>query len=213
MSGVTQSALKNPNEAELDFDSLEEILKMIRSSYQVYYLQPKIITVDELRTYCNLAVNEHKVDAIFLDHMLLVDNDDQKKMIEEVSNFMKVFATENKIISFAISQMNRDTDLYNPKVSNMSGGRTIEHTATTLLTIGRHRENSEVRYGRVDDEENPNLRKIEILKARGAPSGTYFLANFRGNNASFEEIEPDNWDQIKHAGPNEYQFQYQGPFI
>jgi replicative DNA helicase len=198
---LNQNNFKNPEGLDLGEDSLvfqhlETYSKKV-ANYSAYFIKPKIITVDEFKAMCKLLVNKYRCDVIFLDHMLLVSSKfEQPKLVEELSNFMKTFATENNIICAAISQMTRGTDLYNPSISNMAGGRAIEHAATTLLGITKVAPKEKNPFD--DEEEEIDFRrKIVGMKIRDSSGDNYILTSFEGQNARFKEIYPNNWDRAK----------------
>lgn len=216
--------LANPKRNNIDLARLEDVANLLRPS-QVFFSKNKNMKLDEFKRLCQIAVYEHKIDAIFLDHTLLLDGEklDQPQLIEGISKFMKNFATEHGLISFAITQMVRNSDLEKPKTSDMAGGRAIEHQATTLLSIGMQKKMSadtsddqDLSRHRWARKEKPqvhenyyqHVRKINVLKSRTAKSGTNFLTRFRGHEARFVEIFPDNWDEIKKSDPNDTNIVY-----
>jgi replicative DNA helicase len=198
---LNQNNFKNPQDLDFEdnfiFDSLKNYSDKV-SKKEVFFVKPKIITVEEFKSMCKLLVNKYRCDVVFLDHMLLVSsNFEQPKLVEELSNFMKTFATENNIICAAISQMTRGTDLYNPSISNMAGGRAIEHAATTLLGITKVAPKEEKNIYDDEEEEIDFRRKIVGMKIRDSGGDNFILTSFEGQNARFKEIYPNNWSKAK----------------
>jgi replicative DNA helicase len=196
--------LKSSDDPNFVMDQLGVYARELRDR-SLFYLEPKMINIDQFKNYCELAVSVHKVDVIFLDHMLLVSaNMEQPRKVEELSVFMKSFATENNIIFVSISQMTRGTDLYNQSMSNMAGGRAIEHQATTILSIGKIKPKQDpTSLAVVDDDDDDYRRRINILKARSAGRDTHIMAMFEGVNARFKEILPINWETARNHEPQD----------
>lgn len=182
----------------------EKILKDL----PIVFMKPKDITIPELKKYCNFLYEREKCDVILLDHILLINAPklEERIIVKEVANFMKLFADEKKIIAMAVSQMNRGIrkdsigDINN--VDALSGGRSIEQAASQIVTISRLPPSKNA------SESHDNFRKISLIKSRHSKDNQYFYCDFRGNSSTFMEIQPDNWSQIKTNGTRHIDLDY-----
>ena len=187
-------------ETRKNFDQVEGgLLRNI----PVFYLKPKDINVNEMKKYFSLFKEKYKCDVILLDHLLLVtDNKEERLIVKDISNFMKTFAAQNNIITIGVSQMNRGADINKldnvNTVDEMSGGRSIEQAASQILSI------SQLSKDKLTSKNNPMLnisidptvRKMTLLKSRHSKSNTSFYVNFLGDQSTFKQIMPDNWDDV-----------------
>lgn len=195
---LTLANLSNPVRWGIG-DDLEDMVRVV-SQFDIHYLKNKMVTLDEVKTYCNYAVKNLKCKAIVIDHSLLITSkDDQHKMVNELTNFLQTFAATNDVLCLLVNQVNRsDRPGKQINVSDMSGGRSIEHAASLLLTIDRLPENKDDNdpYGSTIDTSN--YRILNIIKSRNSVRDKHILTTFEGINATFREVLPDNWDKIKN---------------
>lgn len=193
MNGLTSLPgwiLGNPTK-NYNYEDFEATIRDL-AEYNFYYLKPKLINVAEMKKFFKILVDKYECDVIMLDHTLLVSEKEEERIkIANVCNYMKSFAAENNIVCLAVNQMNRNSDAKNYSVDNLSGGRSVEHAATQLITIGE--------FDSENEWENNEFKKITLLKSRHTASGTYFKADFYGQYSRFAEILPENWDDIKEA--------------
>lgn len=209
---LSQSCLSNPTKfiaSEKDRKQISDVA----SSLDILYLRRKQINVSEMKKYFKYML-EKGVEVFMLDHILLVDSSQEERLkVAEIANFMKTFAAENNVISIGVSQMNRGTDLTNPTVNDLSGGRSLEHSATALLSIGlpTQKKSSNGMLDLVNGVEvsqyDASLRKLTLIKSRNSRSGTYFYADFDGDNCIFKPKTPDNWNELIEKGFN-YDFDW-----
>lgn len=197
-----EQAFKKLHNNKAAWEDFQEVEAKILSELPVYYLKPKDITLAEMKKYCNLFYERYQCDVILLDHMLLVsDKQEERLIVKDIANFMKVFAAEKKIITMAVSQMNRGTrkealDDMN-SVDDLSGGRSIEQAASQIVTISRLPKTDQNPYAKEAHADNENVRKISLIKSRHSKDNTHFYCDFFGNSATFREIHPDNWQDVK----------------
>ena len=195
---LTQAHLSRAH-MQIDEDAFNVITDELRK-FNMVYLKPKDITIAEMKKHFKILVEKYKCEVLFLDHMLLINegNMEERHKVGEIANFMKKFAAEHNILCVAVSQMTRDTDLTNPQVKDIAGGRGVEHAATQLLTIGlpsKKESNSDFHQ---NQEPDPYHRVIRIIKSRNTSKGE-FHANFDGNSALFREIMPINWEECEQG--------------
>jgi replicative DNA helicase len=173
-----------------------DILSELKNK-DIYYLKPKQINVAEMKKYFHILVTKFKVDVICLDHILLVDSKQEERLkVLEIANYMKSFAAEHNVLCLAVAQMNRETDLKDPKVTDLSGGRSLEHAATALLTIGHPKEEKQVNKFADTVPVDDYIRELRLIKSRNSGSERSFRTRFFGDDARFKEILPDNWSDI-----------------
>jgi replicative DNA helicase len=186
------------------------------------FLREKIVSKELAKQEFMKAVHVHKADVIILDHLLLLEKNATEKEHEAVhamTHWMKGFATNNNVVCVAVSQMNRGTDLYDPKTADMAGGRGVENQADLVLTIGLHEEEGEEqqekngwfakKHSLFQDDF---IRKIFVLKARNAKRGTSILTHFEGENAGFAELIPDRWKDLQHEPPEGITLTWSKPY-
>jgi replicative DNA helicase len=178
------------------------------SRFNITYLKTKDVTINDLKRHFKILLDKYKCEVFFLDHMLLVNEQsmEERHKVGEIANFMKKFAAEHNVLCIAVSQMNRDTDLKNPQVKDISGGRGIEQAATQLITIGLPEDKQPESKFHVNTEADPFLRVIRLIKSRNSRQG-FFHAEFDGNSSVFFEKLPLNWEECEngHYGKD---FQY-----
>jgi len=212
VDNLSQSCLSNPTK----FIANEKDRKQISdaaSNLDIVYLRRKQINVSEMKNYFKYML-EKGVEVFVLDHILLVESSQEERLkVAEIANFMKTFAAENNVISIGVSQMNRGTDLTNPSVNDLSGGRSLEHSATALLSIGLPTPKKS-RKGMIDlidgvevSQYDTSLRKLTLIKSRNSMSGTYLYADFDGDNCVFKPRTPGNWHELLDKGFN-YNFDW-----
>ena len=189
LTSLPNWVLDNPlkNYSADDFEATIQKL----AEYNFHYLKPKLINVAEMKKFFKIMVDKYDCNVIMLDHTLLVSSEREEERIKiaNICNFMKSFAAENNIICLAVNQMNRNSDKKNYSVDDLSGGRSVEHAATQLITIGEFESENEY-------DDNDDFKKITLLKSRHTASGTYFKADFYGQYSRFAEVLPDNWNDI-----------------
>lgn len=209
---LSQSCLSNPTKfiaSERD----RNLVSDVAANLDILYLRRKQIDITEMKKYFNFML-EKGVEIFLLDHILLVEGSQEERLkVAEIANFMKTFAAENNVISIGVSQMNRGTDLTNPTVNDLSGGRSLEHAATALVSIGlpTPKKSSNGMLDMVNGVEvsqfDNSLRKLTLVKSRNSRSGTYLYADFDGDNCIFKPKTPDNWDELMDRGFN-YDFDW-----
>lgn len=185
------------------------------------YLKTKSLTIDELKKQMLVAVKVHKAEVILLDHLLLLDREDMREpenqYISRVTQMMKNFATEHGVLCIAVSQMRRGSNMTKADMSDMASSAGIERQATTLLVIHMHDREEGLSpdgspfSGAVKpkiDPQSDNVRRITVAKARHAQRDRYILTRFYGNDSSFVEIEPDDWEDIKDELPTSTKFSW-----
>jgi replicative DNA helicase len=182
-------------------------------------VQEKIMSFEVLQEQCEMIVQAEKPDVIVIDHLLLLEKTGSEKeheLIHAVTKWAKAFAVENGVRVIAVSQINRDSDIARPKVTDMSGGRGIENQADLILGISKHLEEEESEPGNFGkkflNEEDNYLRRINIMKNRHGIKDKYILTEFEGENAGFAEILPDNWQSLLEDPPEGKNLTWSQPY-
>jgi replicative DNA helicase len=185
-------------------------------------VQEKVMSFTVLQEQCEMIAQTEKPDVIVIDHLLLLEKTGSEKeheLIHAVTKWAKAFAVDHGIRVVAVSQINRDSDISRPKVTDMSGGRGIENQADLILGISKHLdEDDDIEAGnfgksamRMEQEDN-YLRRINIMKNRHGIKDKYILAEFEGENAGFAEIIPDNWEELIEQPPEGKSLTWSKPY-
>ena len=218
VDGLGQGAMRRPLERSFDFDTAEAIRKdWEKNEFSNKYLKTKSITVSELKKVFHRAYDIYKADVIMLDHTLLVQADDAREpqhiSLGKIANFMKAFAAENKIITIAVSQVTREATNSKSKkektsTSIIAGSRDLENAATILIGIIPHEPepaigggfaaNPTASYAEIPGRE---MKEFHIIKNRTGIKHVYFRAKYIADDATFEEVMPSNWQEIRSMPP------------
>lgn len=141
----------------------------------------------QMRSAAKRFAQKHrgKTGLIIIDYLQLMTGDGKKRreeQISEISRRIKALARELDWPVLALSQLNREGDDGEPKLSQLRESGAIEQDADMVFMMWRPKQ-----------EEGERWIKIKVAKNRNGPIGDAMLW-FDGNTQTFSEsrVEADN---------------------
>lgn len=142
--------------------------------------------LDDLRS-CALDMRQkHGVQIIFVDYIGLIENDPRNGRVERwewvgrVSRSLKQLARELDVPVVALSQLGRDAEGQEPKLSNLRDSGSIEQDADIVAFLHRPR---------LQDPQPAEDTKLILAKNRNGETGAYTIS-FRRALVRFENKAP-----------------------
>lgn len=149
------------------------------------------LTLTRLKTLARNAKQEKDIDIIFIDYLTLIKTDDNKnkeewQSIAEISSQIKSLAKELEIPIVVLSQLNREAEDNEPKLSNLRNSGAIEQDADLVILLhdptrnlkGNKTELQRVRYTFGENSYismNARTIKAKVSKQRNGMTGSFNL--------------------------------------
>jgi len=135
------------------------------------------MSIDEVEDIAAAAVHEHKVQAIFLDYVQVVQaaGENRTEQITVVSRRLKALAMELDVSMVCLSQLNRGMFQPNdprPRMEDLRGSGTLEDEADIVLLV--HRD--DYFHQHEPDYQPDNIAEIIIAKQRNGPTRSVWLS-------------------------------------
>ena len=137
------------------------------------------LTLMSLRARARRMVQQHKVEAVFIDYLQLMSapgssSDGRQNEVSALSRGVKALARELDVPVICLSQLNRAAEQregHRPRMSDLRDSGSIEQDADVVMML--HRED----YYHKDDPEYELNHQAEVLitKQRNGPTGTVRL--------------------------------------
>ncbi|MGE4453917.1 MAG: replicative DNA helicase [Sphaerochaeta sp.] len=147
----------------------------------------------ELRAQARRMKLEHDVQILFVDYIGLIDAQADARIprheqISIISRSLKQLARELDIPIVCLSQVGRQADGVEPKLSDLRESGSIEQDADVVILL--HREVGKNRTDSEEERQKNNIQETKIIMAknRNGETGVFSLA-FVSNIVRFEEME------------------------
>lgn len=128
------------------------------------------ITIDDINKRIKLAnatFFDRPVDVIFIDYIQLMKNTTTTEQISESVLKLKDIAKENNILLVAISQLNRESELWiKPELKMLKGSSSIEQTADLVLMAYKPCENPALPLAKVLELDGVLSLSIEKFRRK-----------------------------------------------
>jgi len=139
------------------------------------------LTFSELRSKARKLYAEHKVGAIIIDYLQLMQgratkDANRQQEISEISRSLKSLARELKVPVITLSQLSRAVEQRpdkRPMLSDLRESGAIEQDADVVMFIYRDD------YYNKEESKEPGVAEIIIAKQRNGPTGTLKLRFFK----------------------------------
>lgn len=139
------------------------------------------LTFSELRSKARKLYAEHKVGAIIIDYLQLMQgratkDANRQQEISEISRSLKSLARELKVPVITLSQLSRAVEQRpdkRPMLSDLRESGAIEQDADVVMFIYRDE------YYNKEESKEPGVAEIIIAKQRNGPTGTVKLRFFK----------------------------------
>ncbi len=195
--GITGEKIKSGQLAPYEWGQLDYKIKDLYDA-PLYVDDTPSLSVFELRTKARRLVREHKVRAIIIDYLQLMNASgmsfgSRQEEVSTISRSLKGLAKELDIPIIALSQLNRGVENREgnegkrPQLSDLRESGAIEQDADIVCFIHRPE------YYKIYEENGNNLRnmaQIIIAKHRNGAVGDVWL-RFTGEYARFQNPDDD----------------------
>lgn len=189
-------------------DDLKKILNNLAdlSNSPIFIDDTPNLSLIELRAKARRLKTEHKVQAIFVDYLQLIEPpkaESREREISIISRTLKQIAKELDIPLIALSQLNRSVETRadkKPQLSDLRESGSIEQDADVVLFIYR----PEIYGINVwPDSKLPTVGQAEIIigKQRNGPTGSVRLS-YRKETLEFLNLETRDAKEL--GVPTEY---------
>ena len=173
-SGVNNWNIRTGNVSDDDFARIGDAMGNM-SETPLYIDDTSSMDIYELRGKARRAMHEHKISAIILDYLQLLDGSDRyagSRVLEitEVSRGLKALARELDVPVIALAQLSRNvTNRENPRpvLSDLRDSGSIEQDADLVMFLHR----PDYYHKNEDDYEDTNITELLIDKHRHGPVG------------------------------------------
>ncbi|MGQ9819616.1 MAG: replicative DNA helicase [Candidatus Kapaibacteriales bacterium] len=191
-SGVNNHKIRT---GSFNKDDLRKILANLSdlSSAPIYIDDTPNLNLMELRAKSRRLKTEHKVQAIFIDYLQLIDPpkaESREREISIISRTLKQIAKELDIPVVALSQLNRSVETRGdkkPQLSDLRESGSIEQDADVVLFIYRP-EIYGIKIWPDSKLPTEGLAEIIIGKQRNGPTGAIKLS-YRKETLEFVNLE------------------------
>lgn len=141
------------------------------------------VRFSEMRGVARQMVMTHKVQALFIDYLQLVQWENQSlarhEQVAAVSLAIKELARELKIPIVALSQIKRDAEGREPDIADLADSSQVEKDADCIIMIY---------HPKGKEGQEPPASMLLVKKNRDGPKGAVFV-NFRREYVRFYEAE------------------------
>ncbi|MGE4584068.1 MAG: replicative DNA helicase [Sphaerochaeta sp.] len=195
LTGHSRVDFTHIRKATLKNSEMSAIIDASSSLYdsELYIQDTPNMKLMELRAQARRMKLEHDIQIIFIDYIGLIDAEADARVprheqISIISRSLKQLARELDVPVVCLSQVGRQADGVEPKLSDLRDSGSIEQDADVVILLHR-----DVTKNRTDDEEqreknNIQETKIIMAKNRNGETGMFSLA-FVSNIVRFEEME------------------------
>lgn len=177
--GLIPDRFRHNWQAKAEVSKLERFSKRWEGAPCEIFDQPGLNVVT-MRTAAKRFAQKHKgkTGVIILDYLQLMSGDSKKRreeQVSEISRRLKALARELDWPVIALSQLNRDGDDGEPKLSQLRESGAIEQDADVVMMMWRPKQ-----------EEGERWVKLSVKKQRNGPLGDVLLW-FDGQTQTFQE--------------------------
>jgi len=174
-SGVPYHAVRDGELSDDDWKRISNRLGPM-STAPLFICDQSEITVQQIKTKCQLLERQHGLDAVIVDYTQLIEPsrrcNTEQEQVSDVSRALKVMAGALDVPVIAAAQMNRGPDMRAdklPQLSDLRGSGAIANNSNVVMFI--HRPD-------YYDPESPRRGEADfvIRKARSAPRDTVTVA-------------------------------------
>jgi replicative DNA helicase len=193
---IKGESIKSGRLSDDEWERLDKNHKLLYNA-PIYIDDTPSLSVFELRTKARRLVREHKIRAIIIDYLQLMNASgmnfgSREQEVSMISRSLKGLAKELNIPILALSQLNRGvesrvgTEGKRPQLSDLRESGAIEQDADIVCFIHRPE------YYRITEDEMGNslvgIAEIIVAKHRNGPTG---IANMRfdGEYARFQNLD------------------------
>ncbi len=172
--------------SQSDLIRLQEIATKYLVESVFYMRGASKITIDEVVARIRALHHEGNCGRVYIDHigLLVLDKNNATPEITNITNTLKLLASELKISIVIVVQLNRGADDADgePKLSHLKNSGSIEEDSS--IVIFPWRPNA------IDTNRDPSESKIIIAKSRNSGTGS-FPTHFSTTTTMFtENVEP-----------------------
>lgn len=186
ITSVSNVSYENINKGTLSEIEMRRIMDSTKELYRYKknfnLIEAAGMTIDDIKS--KIIFDGAKV--VFIDYMQLVRHPDRKlneyQRVTEISLGIQEICKRYGVTVFALSQLSRNGDMGNPKLSDLRSSGQIEQDADTIMML----------YRPTDYHDWENDRVIDVAKCRNGKVGTIDMF-FQGNIQTFYQKD------IKHS--------------
>lgn len=153
------------NQTELN--RLAQLTQAHLTTTDFYVRGSSRVTIDTVMSKARKLITEDGCDILYVDHIgLLVQNKDNATAeLTNITNSLKLFASEMQIPVVVVVQLNRGADTTEafPKLSHLKGSGSIEEDSSIVIFP--------FRAGAIDTTKDPSECQIVIAKSRNSDTG------------------------------------------
>ena len=195
LTGHSRVDFSHIRKATLRNSEMSAIIDASSSLYEaeLYIQDTPNMKLMELRAQARRMKLEHDIQIIFIDYIGLIDAEADARVprheqISIISRSLKQLARELDVPVVCLSQVGRQADGVEPKLSDLRDSGSIEQDADVVVLL--HRDVTKNRTDDPEEREKNNLQETKIIMAknRNGETGTFTLA-FVSNIVRFEELE------------------------
>lgn len=192
IAGVSYSRAQRGNIIDDEYDKLEKATEII-SNAPIFIDDNPNLTAPAIRSKALEWHSSHKLGAIFVDYLQLMEAKDQNSRegeISFISRSLKKLAKELNVPVVALSQLNRSVELQKPpmpKLANLRESGAIEQDADIVIFLFRPK------YYKINNWEvgenllsSDNLCVASIAKHRNGATGEIALGYHLATNHFYD---------------------------
>ncbi len=207
LSGHSRVDFSHIRKATLRTSEMQQIFSTIDALYkaELFIQDTPNMKLMELRAQARRMKLEHDVDVLFIDYIGLMDAEADSRVprheqISIISRSLKQLARELDVPIVCLSQVGRQADGIEPKLSDLRDSGSIEQDADVVILLHR-----DVTKNRTDDDEqraksNIQETKVIMAKNRNGETGVFSIA-FVKNIVRFEDLDTSR-PYVAAANPN-----------
>ncbi len=195
LTGHSRVDFSHIRKATLKNSEMSAIIDASGSLYEaeLYIQDTPNMKLMELRAQARRMKLEHDIQIMFVDYIGLIDAQADARIprheqISIISRSLKQLARELDIPVVCLSQVGRQADGVEPKLSDLRESGSIEQDADVVILL--HRDVGKNRTDNEDDRQKNLMQETKIIMAknRNGETGVFSLA-FVSNIVRFEEME------------------------
>ncbi|MBR4003443.1 MAG: replicative DNA helicase [Clostridia bacterium] len=169
ISGVSMEKALSGKLNSSDWKALWEGNKKLIEK-QIFIDDSSMNTPTDILSKCRRLKREHGLDLIMIDYLQLMNSgklskdSNRQNEIADITRNLKVAARELQVPIILLSQLSREIEKradHKPVLSDLRESGAIEQDADIVMFI-----DAPDRYGDLESEDGPNIRKIIIAKHR-----------------------------------------------
>lgn len=177
-TGISNHKIRTGNLTQNDINMILERITPL-SNAPLYIDDSPTISLIELRAKARRLRTEHKIRAIFVDYLQLIDApkaDTREREISIISRTLKQIAKELDIPVVALSQLNRSVESRadkRPQLSDLRESGSIEQDADVVLFIYRPEVYGITKWYDKSTDPIEGVAEIIVGKQRNGPTGAF----------------------------------------